>query len=56
MQIWVDPGKYLGLPGEWGRSKTSALQWMRERIVGKIKGWKENLLKQAGKEVLIRSN
>lgn len=33
----------------------NALQWVKDRIMSKIKGWKENLLNQAGKEVLIKS-
>lgn len=55
MQIWEDPGKYLGLPADWGISKCSALAWIKERILAKIAGWKENLLNQAGKEVLIKA-
>lgn len=55
MQIWEDPGRYLGLPGDWGRSRNGALQWIRERIFSKLQGWKENILNQAGKEVLIKA-
>lgn len=46
---------YLGLPGDWGRSKQGALQWIKEKIVAKLEGWKENLLNQAGKEILIKA-
>lgn len=28
---------------------------MKERILSKVEGWKENLLNQAGKEVLIKA-
>lgn len=45
----------MGLPGEWGRSKQGALQWIKEKIVAKLEGWKENLLNQAGKEILIKA-
>lgn len=55
MQLWANPGKYLGVPSDWGRSKAAALNWIKERIFSKIDGWKENLLNQAGKEVLIKS-
>lgn len=55
MQLWDNPGKYLGLLTDWGRSKTSALVWIKERIEIKIAGWKECLLNQAGKEVLIKA-
>lgn len=55
MQSWDDPRKYLGLPAQWGRSKTAALSWIKDRILAKLEGWKENLLNMAGKEVLIKS-
>lgn len=55
MAAWDSPGKYLGLPAEWGRSKSSALNWIKLRVLDKIDGWKEKLLNQAGKEVLIKS-
>lgn len=55
MQLWDNPGKYLGLPADWGRSKISALNWIKERIEMKIAGWKECLLNQAGKEILIKA-
>lgn len=55
IQVWDNPGKYLGLLAEWGRKKTSELGWIKERVVEKLEGWKENLLNQAGKEVLIKA-
>lgn len=54
-QNWENPGKYLGLPTDWGRSKVSALNWIQQRIEAKIGGWKECLLNQAGKETLIKA-
>ncbi|XP_057453159.1 uncharacterized protein LOC130745025 [Lotus japonicus] len=55
MEVWDNPGKYLGLPATWGRNKTNCLDWVKERIMGKMEGWKESLLNQAGKEVLIKA-
>lgn len=55
MPLCSSPSKYLGLPGEWQRSKTQALQWLKERIWNKLQGWKEKLLSPAGKEVLIKA-
>lgn len=55
MQHWENPGKYLGLPAEWGKSKVSGLSWISERVSAKLEGWKESLLNQAGKEVLIKT-
>ncbi|KAM2364459.1 hypothetical protein ACFX1X_003414 [Malus domestica] len=39
-----NPGKYLGLPTVWGRSKTEALAYVQSRI----QSWKINSLSQAG--------
>lgn len=55
MQNWENPGKYLGLPAEWGKSKVSGLSGIKERVLAKLEGWKESLLNQAGKEVLIKA-
>lgn len=55
MQLWDNPGKYLGLPTDWGRSKVLALSWIKENILRKIEGWKEGLLNLARKEVLIKA-
>nr|XP_025703912.1 uncharacterized protein LOC112805796 [Arachis hypogaea] len=52
---WDSPGRYLGLPAQWGRAKGKALEWIMEKVEGKIEGWKESLLNQAGKEVLIKA-
>ncbi|CAL9007242.1 unnamed protein product [Prunus brigantina] len=50
-----NPGKYLGLPTMWGRSKREAMNFVKERIMGKVEGWKQKLLTQAGREVLIKA-
>ncbi|XP_057746432.1 uncharacterized protein LOC130965691 [Arachis stenosperma] len=52
---WDEPEKYLGLPVQWKRSKSKSLDWIMEKVDGKIERWKENLLNQAGKEVLIKA-
>lgn len=49
------PGKYLGIPVVWGRSKKATLQSLHNRIASKLKGWKQKLLSHAGREVLIKS-
>lgn len=53
--IWDSPGKYLGIPAEWGVSRGQTLNWIKERLFSKLEGWKDNFLSQAGKEVLIKS-
>lgn len=50
----VKAGKYLGLPTDWGGSKGEALGFVKQRIIHKLQGWKQQLLSQAGKEVLIK--
>lgn len=49
------PGKYLGLPILWGRSKTEALAFVRDKLKNKIQGWKQILLSRGGREVLIKT-
>jgi hypothetical protein len=47
--------KYLGLPSLVGRSKHAAFAHLKERVWTKMQGWKERLLSQAGREVLIKA-
>ncbi|XP_058733863.1 uncharacterized protein LOC131605533 [Vicia villosa] len=47
--------KYLGLPVVLGRSKKEVFTLVVERAWKKIKGWKEQFLSRAGKEVLIKA-
>ena len=46
--------KYLGLPSFVGRAKKETFSYIRERVWHKIQGWKEKLLSQAGREILIK--
>lgn len=47
--------KYLGLPTLIGRSKKLVFRGIMERILQKMKGWKEKSLSHAGREVLLKS-
>ena len=47
--------KYLGLPTVVGRNRSASLNFIKERVWGKIQGWKEKMLSQAGKEVLLKA-
>ncbi|KAK9990469.1 hypothetical protein SO802_025454 [Lithocarpus litseifolius] len=44
---------YLGLPSLVGRSKQNRFRALKERLNNKLSGWKEKMLSQAGKEILI---
>ncbi|XP_030936139.1 uncharacterized protein LOC115961274 [Quercus lobata] len=47
--------KYLGLPSFVGRGKRASFAFIKERVWSKLMGWKEKLLSQAGREVLIKA-
>ena len=47
--------KYLGLLSFVGRGKKQSFSYIRERIWHKMQGWKERLLSQGGREVLIKA-
>lgn len=50
-----DGAKDLGLPSCWGRTKFEAFNFLIERVLSKLQGWKAHLLSQGGKETLIKS-
>ena len=47
--------KYLGLPSFVGRGKKVSFAFIKEMVWSNLKGWKEKLLSQAGREVLIKA-
>ena len=47
--------RYLGLPPYIGKAKSSAFQYIKEKVWKRIQGWKEKLLSKAGKEILIKA-
>ena len=47
--------KYLGFPAVVGRNKKAILNYIKDRMWGKLQGWKEKLLSQAGKEFLLKA-
>lgn len=48
-------GKYLGLPYIIGRSKKTTLDYVKERVANKVKGWSGKPVNLAGKGVLAKS-
>lgn len=45
----------MALPTVWGRSRRNTLAYLKQRIRNKIQGWRNRLLNNAGKEVLIKA-
>ncbi|XP_058222364.1 uncharacterized protein LOC131332256 [Rhododendron vialii] len=56
IEVMKEGSKYLGLPMFWGRSKKEAMAYIKDKILGKIHGWKSRTLPQASKEVLINGD
>ncbi|XP_042958008.1 uncharacterized protein LOC122293496 [Carya illinoinensis] len=60
MQFWgvhqfQQYDKYLGLPTMVGRGKYQAFSTLKYRVWAKMQGWKEKLLSQGGKEILLKA-
>ncbi|GKD54100.1 reverse transcriptase [Tanacetum coccineum] len=52
----IDPkAKYLGLPFIFGQKKAEMFGFLLDRVLQKMKGWKQKILSQLGREVLIKS-
>ena len=47
--------KYLGLPVYMGRLKEKTFNYLKDQVWKRIQGWKQKLLSQAGKEILIKA-
>ncbi|GKC44980.1 reverse transcriptase [Tanacetum coccineum] len=47
--------KYLGIPSVHGRKKGDFFGFLLEKVLQKLQGWKQKVLSQAGREVLIKS-
>ena len=47
--------KYLGLPAVVGKNKRASLNYIKERMWAKLQGWKEKLISQAGREILLKA-
>lgn len=50
----LKPEKYLGLPTMRRKSKKELLGYIKNRILGKIQGWKHQLLSEATEKILIK--
>jgi len=38
-----------------GKSRRASLNYIKDRVWGKLQGWKEKLLSQASKEVILKA-
>jgi hypothetical protein len=47
--------KYLGLPAMVGLDRTDSFIYLLERIIERLKGWKERFLSMGGKEILLKA-
>ena len=47
--------KYLGLSAIVGRHKRASFNFIKDHVWVKLQGWKEKLLSQAEKEVLLKA-
>jgi len=54
-QVIKQNEKYLGLPYLIRRNKKKSLKEIKEKLEGKLMGWKEKLFSKAGKEALIKA-
>lgn len=51
----TNPGQYLGILTVWGLSKCVTIAFVKEWVLAKIQGWKQNFLLHVGREVLIKA-
>ncbi|KAL8126450.1 hypothetical protein AgCh_013655 [Apium graveolens] len=49
-----EKGKYLGVPAVFGKNKLEMFNYIKERALKKMQGWKQKLISQAGREILIK--
>ena len=55
VQIMDPKARYLGMPSILSRNKSDMFSFILERVLNKMQGWKQKLLSDAGREVLIKS-
>ena len=47
--------KYLGLSAVVGKKKKESLNFIKEKVWAKLQGWKEKILSQARREILLKA-
>ncbi|OMO70992.1 reverse transcriptase [Corchorus capsularis] len=55
IKVAANPGTYLGIPTFWGKSKYDAMGFIKEKVLTKLKSWKQQTLSYGGREVMIKA-
>ncbi|KAF7151640.1 hypothetical protein RHSIM_Rhsim02G0183800 [Rhododendron simsii] len=55
IRIETQRGKYLGLPSIIDKFKMEVFKYVSDRVLDRLKSWRDSTLNPAGKEVLIKS-
>ena len=50
----TNPGSYLCVSFLWGKKRREVLNYIVDRVRGKLKSWKQQSLSYGGKEILIK--
>ena len=53
-RIMEDCETYLGLPMIGGKSKVDTFKCLQEKITKKVIGWKEKIISEARREIIIK--
>ena len=48
-------GTYLGIPAMWGKKKTVAMAFLKEKVQEKVQHQKQQMLTHGGKDILIKA-
>ncbi|CAN1760768.1 LINE-1 retrotransposable element ORF2 protein, partial [Linum perenne] len=48
-------GKYLGVPTDWGNTKTETFRYILDRLAARAQSWSSILLSHAGRETMIKA-
>ncbi|XP_012472495.1 uncharacterized protein LOC105789674 [Gossypium raimondii] len=53
--VATNPGVYFGIPALWGKTRSKALEYVKDEVVLRLKVWKNQYLSAGGKEGLIKA-